>query len=204
MCALYVSSVCSIESGFKPAKHHGATASGHALGHVSLCFLQVTRAGKRVTAFLRYPQACAAQASHYSGLGREGLPVPFRRCCCRTGVRCPALRRLGRAAGAGCELYPGSSQPPIPSGLRGASGKQSPWLPRSAVRPTLVLLPPPPRCCPGAGESCAGGSSAPQLVTGHVPACGPSLPKAFHASEQGVGAVGAAGRKAQGAALFQL
>lgn len=144
----------------------------------------------------------------HSGLGRGGLLVRFRGCCCRTGARCPALRRLGRAAGAGCVLYPGASQPPVPSGPRGSVWQVEPLAPSAAGcgRRSCCCLP--RRGCPGAvaggGESGAGGCSAAQRVPGHVPACGPSRPKAFHTSEQGVGAVGAAGREAQGAALFQL
>lgn len=85
-----------------------------------------------------------------------------------------------------------------------APGTESPWLPRewdaadarAAASFVGALL----GAIAGGGESCASGSSAAQLITGHVPACGPSWPT----SEQGVGVVGTAGRKVQGVPLFQL
>lgn len=101
-------------------------------------------------------------------------------------------------------LHLGSLQPPIPSaGLCGAApGKQSPRLPRRWGEADA--------CAAGLGAvtggrvSCTGGSSAALLITRHVPACGPSCPKAFHAPERGVGVLGTAGREAPRAALFQL
>lgn len=127
-------------------------------------------------------------------------PVPARLCC---GSRLCALPWLFAAS------HPFSQAAEVRGSAEGQHlESRAPGSLGSGMQLMLMLLAPLPRCCPravaGGGESCAGGSSAAQLVTGHVPACGPSHPKAFHTSEQGVRAVGAAGRKAQGAALFQL
>lgn len=87
-------------------------------------------------------------------------------------MRCSAPRRLGRAAGTGWALHLCSSQPPIPSaGLHGSQGQRlesgAPGPLGSRMRPVLILLAPPPRCCPGAaagdGESVP---AAPPLLSG--------------------------------------
>lgn len=128
-CALSVSSVCSTESGFKPAKSHGAAASGHKLGYVSLHFLQVMRAGKCCC----FHSSSQAQASHCSCLG-PGVPGPFS----------VVLLQDGCAGGMGWQCV--SCYPPIPSAMlcRGAAaGKGSPCsCAAAATAPSLreVLL----------------------------------------------------------------
>lgn len=76
LCALSVSSVCSTESGFKPAKSHGAAASGHKLGYVSLYFVQVMRAGKHVAASLYHPRPVLPK-HHAAAAWGEGVPGPL-------------------------------------------------------------------------------------------------------------------------------
>ncbi|XP_074699201.1 uncharacterized protein LOC141931219 [Strix aluco] len=153
-CVHCVSSICSTESGFKPAKHPW----GNCFRAQTRTHFLVLSARKHVAAFLRQPRPHTTAAR---GWGRSWCP-------------------FGEAAGAGCVLCPGSLQPPIPSA--GAQQRGSIW----KIEPS---------------DAPAAASPAKGLVAGRAALVIGRLPS--HPSEQGVGVVGAAGRKAQGAAFFQ-